>query len=120
MTEEKRYKTNVFLQSKPLVVMVVVFVLCILYAVFSNPIETIAGKKKPTKPAAAPAEVSGAGAPAPSALAGQGSPQAANTQSNDTLCVKNEFVQNGVLYVVLNNGVTDKVTRGAKYEKCGR
>lgn len=122
VTEEKRYKTNVFLQSKPLVVMVVVFVLCILYAVFSNPLDTITGskKKKAAEPVKAPAAAS-AGASRPVSFSGAGEPPSDEpVQSNDTLCVKNSFVQNGVLYVVLNNGITDKVKGGSKYEACGR
>lgn len=116
---EKRYKTNVFLQSKPLVIMAIIFVVCILYAIFSNPIDTIAGTKKKAPTASPTAQATSAGASRPVSFSGAGEPPSEyHTQSNDTLCAKNSFVQNGVLYVVLNNGTTHKVTGRSKYEVC--
>lgn len=115
VTEEKRYKTNVFLQSKPLVIMVVLFIACVVFAVVSDPLATIAGKKKKKEPAASVR----AQAPAPVSFSGAVEPKREEyEQRNDTLCVKNTFVQNGTYYVVLNNGNTDKLASGAKYEKC--
>lgn len=116
VTEEKRYKTNVFLQSKPLVIMVVVFIACVLFAVISDPLGTISGtkKKKGTEAASASARAS-----LPVSFSGAREPEREEQeQSKDTLCVKNSFIQNNELYVVLNNGSTDKVKGGAKYEKC--
>lgn len=115
VTEEKRYKTNVFLQSKPLVIMVVLFIACVVFAVVSDPLATISGKKKKKEPAASVS----ARAPAPVSFSGAVEPKREEyVQRNDILCVKNTFVQNGTYYVVLNNGNTDKLASGAKYEKC--
>lgn len=122
VTEEKRYKTNVFLQSKPLVIMVVVFVLCVLFAVLSNPLDTITGAKKKERIESTPAEaIPSAGGSRPVSFSGAGNPPSVEEKSkNDTLCVKNSFVMNNRVYVVLNNGKQRQINGGEIYEECTR
>lgn len=120
VTQEKRYKKNVFLQSKLLVVMAIVFVVCIVLAIFNNPLtatkKQVSNIQQPSHtPTHAPAPISFSGSN------GAGVAEDSDTPEEKNLCVINSFVQNGVPYVILSTEkgfVTRKVKGGQTYEEC--
>lgn len=122
VTEEKRYKKNVFLQSKLLVVFAIVFILCIIAAVINNPLT--ATRKAVEDIPKSDTTHTATHAPTPVSFSGSsGAGVVEHTQSNnsstsDSLCVRNYFVMNGVPYVVFLNGKTRKLKGGEKYAEC--
>ena len=110
VTQEKRYKKNVFLQSKLFIVMLVVFIVCVVLAVVNNPLtatkKSVSKLDTNSKPVAiashTPKPVSFSGA------SGAGEVE----RKNDSLCVINSFVMNGEPFAVFPNGKTKKVEGG--------
>ena len=121
VTEEKRYKKNVFLQSKLFIVMAVLFVVCVVMAIVNNPLtatkKTAAMKNiQPSAKAATPKPVSFSGA---SGAAAEGlSEDDEDSTDEKRPCMVNYFIQDGKSFVVLPNGKTRKVKAGEVYEQC--
>lgn len=118
---EKRYKTNIWLNHKGFVLVVVLFVVAVIAAIVINPFEAIGnvGKKKnretPHTATHAPTAISFNGS------AGAGVEDNPSTSDEKNLCVINSFVQDGVPYVILGTDkgfVTRKVKGGQAYEEC--
>lgn len=109
---EKRYKTNIFFNHKGFVILVVLAIIAVLYAVFSSPLDTIAGKKKNkpeiTQEAKAPANLSFSG------LGGLEQKK----EDFEIKCISKSFVNRGVTYVVDSLGRAEKIKSGVKYEYC--
>lgn len=115
VTEEKRYKTNVFLQHKGFMIMLVVFVICIILIVLNNPFTKPAEIMKQSIPAKKDSGSERVSMP----ISFSGASDTPSVKSlDDTLCVENYFINNNVSYVLLNNGKTRKVKAGDKYAEC--
>lgn len=123
VTEEKRYKTNVWLNHKGFVLVVVLFLVAVIATIIINPFKTIGKvadrhtKSTHTQATPTPTPISFSG----SAGAGVVEHSQADDSTNVSLCVLNSFVQNGIPYVVLkteNGFVTRKVRGGQTYEEC--
>ena len=112
--EEKRYKTNVWLNHKGFMICVVLFLLVILGLIIINPFKTmdrVTHKKDPVTHTPTPT-------PTPTSFSVGAGAGVEETSVNDTLCVTNYFVNNNVSYVVLNNGKTRRVKAGDNYAEC--
>lgn len=103
--QEKRYSTNIFLNNKGFMAMVIIAILCILYVIFRNPLDTFSGKnlsssqKTPQTAKSTPRTESFSGS--------GGSSQSANDegkQENKEPCYINFLVHNGIPYYVMANG----------------
>lgn len=115
---EKRYKTNVFLANKGFMVVLVIFVICILLVLFTNPLETFSGgaafgeqgvvNTKQEKAQATP--------PRPAVTSFS---DTAGRKDKDTLCIENYFVMRNESWAVLNTGKRVKVTKGTTLQECG-
>lgn len=119
--KEKRYKTNVFLAHKGFMFMVVLFVLCLLAIVVTDPVGTITGQAKKTKrphelgvqqPSARPASLSFSGSQGRAA-------DTSDVKKHSERCVQGYFIVRGESWVLLANGKKEKATAGAHYEDCG-
>lgn len=117
VSEEKRYKVNVFLQHKGFMLMVVLFFLCIGILVYLNPVDTLTkrGKKEPVqvqKPQATPT-------PVPISFSGGAGAGVVEHNTKDTLnCATNFYIQNNESYVVLKSGRVKKIKAGDNYAEC--
>lgn len=119
--EEKRYTTNIFLQHKGFMAIVIIALVCLVYAITHPPFETMkksmekmSGKKN-TSTATATAT------PIHQSFSGVSGGAVVNSDTenkNDSLCYVNYFRQFGQIYVTLNNGKTKRVYAGQKYEEC--
>lgn len=109
--KEKRYSTNVFLNHKGLMIMVILALICIIYLLTHNPLDTISGKKN--KPIAnkfvAKAETA-----TPQSSSGAGAVEAPR---NDVICIENEYINSGIPYVVINGKSVVKIA-GVDYDIC--
>lgn len=119
VTEEKRYKTNVFLQHKGFMTMLILFLIGIVYLFFNPPLETLDKSMKKTNKFHSTATATDP----PKHLSFSGVSGGAvvpddEKKENETPCYVNKFVSFGEVYVVLQNGNTYKVNVGEKYEKC--
>lgn len=118
---EKRYKTNIWLNHKGFVLVVVLFIVALLAAIIINPFDTIAGV---TKKHTAPTTHTATPPPTPISFSGSAGAgvvehrQSNYGSSNDSLCAMNYFVMNGAPYVVFSNGKTRKLKGGEHYVEC--
>ena len=124
VTEEKRYKTNIFLQNKFFLALVIGFLICAVYIFFNPPLERLnqvmAGKSKQqtttATATATPMHLSSSGALGGAVV----EKRKDDFSENDTLqlCYTKMFINRGRLYYVLNNGQTKRVRREGDYEEC--
>ena len=119
VTQEKRYKTNVFLAHKGFIAIIIVFILAIATVVIVNPAKAFGMGKmdrmaKPKTQATATATAT----PPPTTNSFSGSSGAGVAETIDSLCVKNYFVQDGQTFALFPNGETKKLALGEYYEKC--
>lgn len=118
VTQEKRYKTNVFLAHKGFMAVCILFVIAVLSVVIVNPFKTFTGGR--SKLFNAPVQGTAQKAsPPPTPISFSGSAGAGEVEhSKDSLCVINSFVMNGEPFAVFPNGKTKKLRAGDKYEDC--
>lgn len=115
VTGEKRYKTNIWLNHKGFVICVALFIVCLVAAIASDPFGTISGQKhfdkiaQTTETATAPPKLRSF-----SGVSGG----TVETRVDSVPCYVNHYKVNGVNYIVLPNGKTEKVKVGRKYEEC--
>lgn len=114
---EKRYKTNIWLNHKGFVICVGLFILCVVAALFSDPLGTISGQKHFDK--IAQTTETATATPKHQSFSGVSGGAVVNELSSDSVpCYVNHYKVNGVNYIVLPNGKTEKVKVGRKYEEC--
>lgn len=116
VTQEKRYKKNVFLQSKLFLVMLAVFIVCVVLAVVNNPLtatkKSVSKLDTNSKPVAIASHT-------PKPISFSGASGAGEVErKKDSLCVINSFVMNGEPFAVFQNGKTKKLRAGDSYEEC--
>ena len=112
---EKRYKTNVFLHHKGFMVMAVLLVVCIVLAIFNNPLT--ATKKAAAIANKTPAATAQQQAARPVRASFSGTTGRAAVDSSAD-CAVNYFVVKGAPWVILKNGEKRKVKEGAVYADC--
>lgn len=122
---EKKHTSNMFLNSKPFMIMVIIFFLCVGYIIFSgNPLKKINAFKTNESTAiqslARPPSTTGL-APTEGARAQVGGVPANLNQpekkESEKVCITNEFTHNGINYVVVNGRQQPK-EKGVEYEFC--
>ena len=106
--EEHRESTNRWLHSKPLMIVIILFVIFVVWAIFHNPISTIKSKATPKKKStemllqkksSVPQDT---GATLPLLNARKGEDAAAVALSSQ--CWKRSYIADGVEYFVLSSG----------------
>lgn len=120
---EKRYSTNVFLQNKFFVVVVVLFLTCLIFVIINNPVDAITGKAKKQQKMTATATATATATPTHHSLSGDVGGAVVGRRhegerQDDTLCYTKYFINRGVPHVVLNNGKTARLDGGKKYHEC--
>lgn len=120
VTEEKRYKTNVFLQHKGFMTMVILMVLGVIFVAFHNPIDALTGNGKYKKThatataTATPIHQSFSGVSGGAVV----TDRAEEEKKDSVVCITNYMTSKGNVYVVLPNGRTRLMRKGEKYEEC--
>ena len=122
VTGEKRYKTNIFLQHKGFMTMLILFVIGIIYLCFNPPLDTLNksmhranGANNSTATATDPPKhLSFSGVSGGAVV----SDEKQEGGENEKPCYTKKFVSFGEIYVVLANGKTRKVNVGDRYEEC--
>lgn len=117
--KEKRYTTNVFLHNKGFLAMVIIFAICLLLVIFTNPLKTLSGgaafgdqgvvktQTGKTQPAARPTAASFSDAAGRKA-----------EDITDSVCVQEYFVVKGDPWAMLSTGKRVKVKGGKRYASC--
>ena len=116
---EKRYKTNVFLAHRGFVALLVVFALCVVAMVFTNPLKVLrsGGVDRPqrkTATEAATQQQPQASRPAVSSFSVTAGREALDT----SVCVRDYFVVKNKTWALLNTGKRVEVKQGAAYADC--
>ena len=114
VTGEKRYKTNILLSHKGFMTMIILIVLGVIYTAIHNPIEALTGNRKTQK---THATATATAPPIHHSFSGV-SGGTVETRLDSVPCYVNHYKVNGVNYIVLPNGKTEKVKAGRKYEEC--
>lgn len=115
---EKRYKTNIFLSHKGFMAVLIIFVLCVLLVLFTNPLDTIShgggalenGDDRGVQPAKQQAA-----RPAVTSFSDTAGREAVKI---DSVCVENYFIVGGESWAMLSTGKRVKVKQGARYAVC--
>lgn len=124
---EKRYHTNVFLNHKGFMAVVIIMAICIVMMIVTNPLATLTGKKS-TLMAGTQKQKTNATATATatpihqsfSGVSGGAVVNADGEMEKEFPCYTKVFTNKGRVYVVLSNGKTRKLQGGEKYEECER
>lgn len=114
--EEKRYKTNVFLQHKGFMTMVILMVLGIIFIAFHNPIEAITGNGKYKR---THATATATATPIHQSFSGVSGGAVVSEDSEEYDCYINSYMKKGEPYVIYQDGSFEKVQVGKEYKKCG-
>lgn len=121
---EKRYTTNVFLHNKGFMAVVIIFAVCLLLVIFTNPLKTLSGgaafgnqgvAKTQTKKTQDP-KTQPAARPTPASFS-DGAGRAAE-DITDSVCVQEYFVVKGEPWAMLSTGKRVKVKGGKRYASC--
>lgn len=115
--QEKRYKGNVFLNNKPLMIVLGIMLLCIVFTLINgNPLDKMVKKPSPTaKPQ--PAALMGF-SPKAQAQAEKPVPSSSSAAApSNIVCIDNSYTHAGIEYVVIN-GKSKPKDKAEKYEIC--
>lgn len=120
--EEHREKTNRWLHSKPLMIVIILFVIFVVWAIFHNPISTIKKQATPKKSAGLVRSSSSvpqdtATPPALNGRKAEGAAAVALPSLLSSVCWKRSYRADGVEYFVLSNGRTVEADWD-KYGEC--
>lgn len=120
--EEHREKTNRWLHSKPLMIVIILFVIFVVWAIFHNPISTIKKQANPKKSAGLVRSSSSvpqdtATPPALNGRKAEGAAAVALPSFLSSACWKRFYRADGVEYFVLSNGRTVEADWD-KYGEC--
>lgn len=114
--QEKRYTTNVFLNHKGFMAIMIIALLCIIFVIFSNPLDTISGKKFNDGAKAQPQAKSFSVPGAAKEYTKQDDIEKENPSS--VVCISNTFRNQGIDYIVTQSGDIEPKEKGVNYAKC--
>lgn len=120
--EEHREKTNRWLHSKPLMIVIILFVIFVVWAIFHNPISTIKKQATPKKSVGLVRSSSSvpqdtATPPALNGRKAEGAAAVALPSFLSSVCWKRFYRADGIEYFVLSNGRTVEADWD-KYGEC--